>query len=297
VTQARPATLPAALTGGGGRRVVVSAASAAVWLGALFCLGAGVDPGLEQSGGLGVSIRVMLIVAGLALAALPYVVFARPDQRRAERLLQAVLATSEGTPVLPPFAQWATPHAMFRKLRTVAFTTTAVPLAVLVGAAVTFGLFLDEPVAGVVFAALALVPGAFFWATLSLPRRLSRGVRAGFEAGQCVGVRIDSHITLRPSIDPSSLSWFDAVLPDGQHVVLRTPAHSSWRGTPRGVLDDPALVLVLGRGAHQGLLIAPDRPAEAVWLRGPVPMSRVPRFIQEGFAAEFTDEQGPASSD
>lgn len=269
--------------------MVRTSVSAAVWIGALICLEAGVDPGLRQPQGVGISIRLALIAAGMVLAAVPYVAFAWPEQRRAQRLMQAVLATATVTPVLPPFEQWGAPNSMFRKLRTVAFTTTVIPLVVLIGAAVTFGLFLAEPVAGLVFLALAAVPGAFFWATLTLPSRLRRGVRAGFEAGQCVGVRIDSHITLRPSIDPSSLSWFDAVLPDGQHLVLRTPAHSSWRGTPRGVLDDPHLVLVIGRGAHQGLLIAPSRPAEPVWLRGPVPMARVPRSIQCGFAADFND--------
>jgi hypothetical protein len=294
VTQARHPTLPPAVTGSGVRRVVVLATSAAAWLGALLCLASGVDPGLEQPEGYDVSMRVLLIVAGTALAALPYVAFARPEQRRAERMMTAMTATADDRPALPPFAQWATPNAMFRKLRTVAFTITAIPLVVLVGAAVTFGLFLAEPVAGVVFAALALVPLAFFWATVTLPARLRRGVQAGFEAGQYVRIRIDSHITLRPAIAPSSLSWFDAVLPDGQHVVLRTPGHTSWRGTPRGVLDDPDLVLVMGRGAHQGLLIAPSRPAEAVWLRGPVPMARVPRSLQRGFDADFSDE--PAAS-
>ena len=289
MTQARPATLPAALTGSGVRRFVVSTASAALWVGALVCLGAGVDPGLGQSEGINLSIRVLLILSGIALAALPYVAFCWPDQRRAQRMVQAVLATVTDPPALPPFAEWGAPNAMFRKMRTVAFTTTVIPLVVLIGAAVTFA-FLAEPVAGVVLAALALVPAAFLWATLTLPSRLRLGVRAGLEAGQCVGIRIDSHITLRPSIDPSSLSWFDAVLPDGQHLVLRTPAHSSWRGTPRGVLDDPDLVLVIGSGAHQGLLIAPSRPAEVVWLRGPVPMARVPRLIQKGFAADFRDE-------
>jgi hypothetical protein len=282
-------TLPPPLRGGGIRRTVLTALSTALGITALFFLGTGIDPGLGQSDGVAVGARTALIVTGLVLAAVPYLLFVLPTQRRAERMLAAVLATSTGRPTLPPFEQWGSPRGMFSKVRVLSFTATTIPLGVLLGSAVTFGLFLAEPVAGTVFVALALVPGFFFWVTWTLPSRLQRGVRAGLADGQCVA------ITLRPAMDQSTLSWFDAVLPDGQHVVLRTPSHFNTRPIARGVLDDPRLVLVIGRGAHQGLLIAPDRPADAVWLRGPVPMVRVPRYVQRGFAAEFKDA-GPTTT-
>lgn len=297
MTQAAPTTLPALRFGGGLRRAVLSVCSVAVWAASLFFLAAGISPGLGEPDDVQTSFRIAFLVVGAALAGLPVLLLVLPAQRQQRRLMHAVLAGTATAviPPLPPFGQWSSPDRMFSRLRVRAYTASVPVLLVMIGSLITFGFVLDEPVAAVVFGVLGLIPAGFVWVAVTLPARLQQGVQAGLAADQCLPVKIDSHITLRPTPTQSSLSWFDAILPDGQHLVLRTPCHYAGRGAPRGVLEAADLVLVIGRGAHQGLLISASRPQDVIWLRGPVPMFRVPRDIQKAFAADFTDRPRPTT--
>lgn len=286
-TLARTATVPAPRRGGAARRLLVGVAWVVGWAAAAFCLGTGVLPQLD-----GVPTpaadRVVFVVLGLVLAVLPVLLVWLPERRRVRRAVEAILvvAAQEPAPDLPPVQTWAGPERMFRRLQWSSYSYVAIPLLLLVGGAVAFGLLLDEPVAGGVSALLALVPVAFTVATATLPRRLRTGVRAGVEAGQVVRVAVAHRIDQKLVLNEAFQSWFDASLPDGQRLVLRTPLHFTWAADARGVVDSPDLVLVLGKGGRQGLLLVPARPQDAVWLLGPVPQVRVPRPVQRAFAQE-----------
>ncbi|MGZ6804834.1 MAG: hypothetical protein ACXVFU_17480 [Nocardioidaceae bacterium] len=277
---ARPA-LPPVRAGGALRRLVGGTLAVLVWALALFLLLGGLAPSLFDSPAPEVSMRVAVGALGLVLASLP-VLLSLPTRRRVVRAVAAVVVAAGDAPrpALPPFAQWAGPEHVFRRLRVTSATYVAIPLLLLVGSAVAFGMFLDEPVAGGVFAGLALVPGFFGWVTLTLPSRLRRGVQAGLEAGQVVPVAVAGRVDRTLVVNASYASFFALRLPEGQRLTVRTPLHFGWDGEAPGVLDDPDLVLVLGRGGHQGLLLAPSRPQDAVWLLGPVPLVRVPRWVQ-----------------
>lgn len=282
-------TLPRLRAGGSLRRFVLGALSVLTWAAALFFLAGALSPGLGEPNETDAVVRAAFVGLFLVLTALP-VLLSLPTRRQVRRWVDAVLAAAEGAPrpVLPPFEQWAGPERVFRRLRVVSGTWVAIPLLLLVGSAVAFGLFLGEPVAGVVFAGLALVPGFFGWVTLTLPARLRRGVQDGLELGQVVPVTRAGQVDWKLVLNDSFLTWFALTLPDGQQLVVRTPLHFSWDAEARGVLDTPDLVLVIGRGGHQGLLLAPSRPQDAVWLLGPVPLVRVPRGIQRALASATT---------
>lgn len=279
-------TVPAPRSGGGLRRFVLVVVSLVVWAAGLSCFGAGLSPSPDVPSDWTVSAALFGLSA--VLLALPIVTIMLPARRLVRRHLTAVLqvAADHPAPQLPPFETWARPSRMFRRLMVSSYSYTALPLLLLIGSAIAFGLFLDEPGAGIVFAVLALIPLFFTVVTITLPSRVSRGVRAGLDAGQVVPIRIDSRINQTMSLGGAYMSWFDGVLPDGQHVVLRTPMHFTWSADARGVVDSPDLVMVMGRAGHQGLLLVPSRPEDAVWLLGPVPLVRVPRSVQKGFAAD-----------
>ena len=285
-------TVSPPLHGGAVRRLVLVVVTLASWTASLVFLGAVFSSSSDEPTGW--SLRAALLGLTGFFLALPFVVIVLPARRRVLRQLSAVLqvAAAHPAPELPPFTTWAGPSRMFRRLMVSSYSYTAIPLLLLVGSAVAFGLFLGEPGAGGVFALLALIPLFFTVATVLLPRRLSAGVQAGWEAGQVVPVRIDSRIDQKLVVSDASMSWFDGVLPDGQHVLLRTPMHFSWAADARGVVDAPDLVLVMGRGGHQGLLLLPSRPEDAVWLLGPVPLVRAPRSVQRAFAARAAAPPG-----
>jgi hypothetical protein len=268
------------------RRFVLLGVSVLTWAAALFCFGTGTSPGLGEPTETQTSIRVAFVVLGALLVVLPVLVLALPADRRVRRLLAAVLvvAGAHPRPELPPFESWSGPERMFRRLQWSCYSYIAIPLLLLIGSAVAFGFFLSEPVAGLVFAGLALIPLLFAVATLTIPRRLRSGVRAGLEAGQVVALKVNSRIDRKMVLNDASMSWFDCILPDGQHVTVRTPLHFAWAADARGVVDAPDLVLVMGKSGHQGLLLVPGRPEDAVWLLGPVPLVRVPRSVQRAFA-------------
>lgn len=278
-------TVPAPRSGGGPRRFVLVIASLVVWAAGLVCFGAGLSPSPDQPSDWTVSAALFGLSA--LLLALPIVAIMLPARRLVRRHVSVVLrvAADHPAPQLPPFESWAGPARMFRRLMVSSYSYTALPLLLLVGSAIAFGLFLGEPGAGVVFAVLALIPLFFTVVTMTLPGRLSDGVRAGLEAGQVVAVRVDSRLDQKMVVGGAFMSWFDAILPDGQHVTLRTPTHFTWAADERGVVDSPELVMVMGRAGHQGLLLLPSRPEDAVWLLGPVPLVRVPRSVQKAFAA------------
>jgi hypothetical protein len=277
-------TVPAPRQGGSVRRAVVLALTVTTWVAAGFVLGAGVAPGSDYPAGAGA--RTALVGLGLLLVAAPVALFYLPTRRSVRRQLAAVLEVTADHPVpaLPPFETWGGPQRMFKRLMVSSLSYLAIPLLLLSGWAVACAFFLQEGAAAVAFAALALIPLFFLVVTLRLPHRLARGVQGGLAAGQVVPVRVDSRVDQKMVMTDAFQSWFDAVLPDGQHVLLRTPMHFSWAGDARGVLEQPDLVLVMGAGGHQGLLLAPARPADAVWLLGPVPLVRAPRGIERSFA-------------
>ena len=278
-------TVPAARPGGAVRRFALVGTSVVAWVAALFCFGTVGSPGVGEPKETGWR-AVALLLAGVALVALPLLLITLPALRRVRRLFDVVLAVAAGypRPELPPFETWAGPERMFRRLQWSAYSYVAIPLLLLVGFSVA-GFVLAEPVAGVVFLVLSLIPLLFAVVAVTLPRLLRAGVRAGLEAGQVVALRVAGRVDKKRLLNDACLSWFDGVLPDGQHVTVRTPLHYAWAGDARGVVDAPDLVLVLGRGGYQGLLLSPGRPEDAVWLLGPVPLVRVPRSVQKAFAA------------
>jgi hypothetical protein len=266
---------------------VLLGASVLTWTASLFCFGTATSPGLGEPTETQTSVRAALLVLGVFLVLLPLLVLALPADRRVRRLVGVVLAVAADRPrpELPPFETWNGPDRMFRRLQWSCYSYVAIPLLMLFGSAVAFGFVLGEPVAGLVFAGLGLIPLFFAVATFTLPRRLRDGVRAGLEAGQVVALRIESRLDRKMIFNDAFMSWFDGVLPDGQHITVRTPLHFAWAADARGVIDAPDLVLVIGKGGHQGLLLAAGRPEDAVWLLGPVPLVRVPRSVQRAFAA------------
>ena len=297
MTQVVTTTLPPVRSGGGLRRLVVAVASLAVWSLALLFLGSTVSPDFTQPTNNAWTVRVPLGLVGLLLVAMPGLVVALPTQRRMRRMVAAVLGTSQGAPapVLPAVVTWAGPEKMFRRMRWTSYTWVSLPLLLLEGSAVAFGLFLGEPGAGLAFGALGLIPLFFLVVTFTLPRRVKAGVEAGLAAGQVVPVRIDSRIDQKLVLNDAFQSWFDAVLPDGQRVVLRTPRHFTWCSDARGVVESPDLVMVIGKDGHHGVVLVPGRPDDAVWLLGPVPQVRVPSSVQRAFAGDLVRRPGTAS--
>ncbi len=289
MTQAVTTALPPVRSGGGLRLVALTVASLTVWSLSLLLLGTSVSPDFAQSGGDAWDVRVASGLLGLLLAALPALVVAVPAHRRARRMVAAVLAGTAGAPrpTLPPFATWGGPEKMFRRLRWTAYTWVSLPLVLLEGAAVTFGLFLGEPGAGLAFAILGLIPLFFLVATLRLPHRLRTCVGEGLADGQVLALRVDSRVDQKLVLNNAFQSWFDAVLPDGQRLVLRTPRHFTWCSDARGVVESPDLVMVIGKDGHQGVLLVPGRPEDAVWLLGPVPQVRVPASVRRAFAEDL----------
>jgi hypothetical protein len=286
VTQAT--NLPAVRRGGSLRRFWVLLVSVATWFGALLLLGTGISPGLGEPTETEWGLRVLLVAAGLAVATLPVLVFALPARRRARSFVAAVTAGRPEVPALPAFETWAGPQPMFQRLQLTSYTVLAPPLLLLAGSAV-YGFVLAEPVAGVVFTVLALIPWGFAVVTWRLPRRVRANVAAGLALGQVVPVRVERRIDQRKTVGDSFHSWFDAVLPDGQHLTLRTPVHHVWAADARGVVDAADLVLVMGEDGHQGLLLSPCRPQDPVWLLGPVPLTRVPRRVHQDFTGELPE--------
>lgn len=285
VTKVVGTELPALATGGGLRRLVLSLVTVATWSFAGVLLGAGIAPGGDEP--LSASARVALVVAGLVVLALPVLLLYLPARRRSRRMVDAVLdaAAAHPPPELPAFDTWAGPERMFRRLFVSSLSYLAIPLLLLVGWSVACAVFLDEGGAALVFAAMSLIPLLFLVVTVRMAHRMRSGVSAGLVAGQLVRVSVDSRIDQKMVINDAFQSWFDARLPDGQHVVVRTPLHFTWAAEARGVLDDPDLVLVIGRGGHQGVLLAPSRPEDAVWLLGPVPVVRAGRGVQRALSS------------
>lgn len=277
--------LQAPRPGGGLRRALLTTASVVVWSVALLMLGAGIAPDSPPDSNVPseASIRLALIALGALVGAAPVVLLHLPARRRVRRQVTAALAAVVDRPELPPVESWAPPGRMFRRLTVSALTYVSIPLLLLIGWSVACALFLREGEAAVAFALASLIPASFLVVTLGMSHRQLAGIRKGVDDGQVVSVRVDSRIDLKTAVSDAVQSWFEAVLADGRWVLLRTPVHYSWAGDARGVLEDPDLVLVIGRGGHQGVLLAPSRPQDAVWLLGPAPVVRAPRSVLRAF--------------
>jgi hypothetical protein len=280
----RSTTLPAVRPGGSLRRALLTTASVVVWGTAVLLLSAGFVPELDGDESE-LSIRITFLVLGVAVAALPVLALWLPHRRLVTRLVAAVLAVEAPRPEVPPLSAWAGPQRMFQRLRWTSSTIVLVPLLTLVVAAVAYGMFLDEDAAAIVSLVFSAVPLGFLVVTGSTSRRIVAGTQAGLDAGQVVPVTVRRRIDQPKALTPAYQSWFEAHLPDGQQVLLRTPVRFTSAADARGVLDAPDLVLVIGRGGHQGALLVPGRPQDAIWLLGPVPQVRAPRDVLEAFAA------------
>lgn len=275
-------TLPAVRRGGPVRRFLLTVVSVALWGVAVLLLSAGFVPELDGDES-DLSIRITFLVLGVLVAGLPVLLVWLPHRRLVSRLVDAVLAGEHTRPVVPPVRQWGGPQRMFQRLRWTSYTFVLVPLLTLLVAAVSYGLFLDEDAAAIVSLVFCLVPLAFLVVTATTTGRIVAGVQAGVDAGQVVPVTVTRRVDQPMVLNSAYQSWFEARLPDGQHVLLRTPVHFTWSAEARGVIDAPDLVLVIGRGGHQGALLVPSRPEDAVWLLGPVPQARVPRGVLRAF--------------
>lgn len=279
----RTTTLPAVRHGGTLRRCLLGAGSLAVWATSVLLLSAGFVPELDGDES-DLNVRITFLVLGVLVATLPVLVVWLPHRRLVGRLIDAVLSVDTARPHVPPVRGWAGPQRMFQRLRWTSYTFVLIPLLTLVVSAVSYGVFLDEDAAAIVSLVFCAVPLAFLVITATLPGRLVAGVQAGLDAGQVVPVRVRRRIDQQMVLNSAYQSWFEAELASGGQVLLRTPVHFTWSAETRGVIDSPDLVLVIGRGGHQGALLVPSRPQDAVWLLGPVPQVRAPRDVLEAFA-------------
>jgi hypothetical protein len=277
--------LPALRHGGTVRRFLLTTLCVLVWAVSVLLLAAGFVPELDGDESE-LSIRITFLVLGVLVAALPLLLVWLPQRRLVLRSVEAALAIDTARPSVPPVSEWASPRRMFQRLRWTSYTLVLIPLLTLLVSAVAYGLVLDEDAAAIVSLVFSLVPLAFLVITATLPGRLVSGVQAGLDAGQVLPVRVPHRLDQRLALNAAYQSWFEAFLPDGQRLLLRTPVHFTWAADARGVVDSPDLVLVIGRGGHQGALLVPSRPEDAVWLLGPVPQVRVPRSVVRAFEAE-----------
>jgi hypothetical protein len=284
---ARASTLPALRHGGTARRLALRVGCLVVWGTSIVLLSAGFVPELDGDESQ-LSIRILFLVLGFLVAALPLLLVWLPQRRQVLQAVDAVLAIETPRPAVPPVREWTGPQRMFQRLRWTSYTLVLIPLLTLVVSAACYGLFLDEDAAAIVSLVFSLVPLAFLVLTALLPRRLVSGVQAGLDAGQVVPVRVPRRIDQPRFLSSAYQSWFETWLADGQQLVLRTPVHFGWASEPRGIIESPDLVLVIGRGGHQGALLVPSQPQSAVWLLGPVPQVRVPRDVLRAFEEPAT---------
>ncbi|MCU1595509.1 MAG: hypothetical protein JWO12_2901 [Frankiales bacterium] len=280
------ARLPAVRRGGPLRRFLVLATSVGIWFIALVFLGSGISPGLGEPTEREWGLRILLLAAGLAVSAVPLLVFLLPAQARARHQVEALLAGHRASLTLPAYDAWGGPEHIFQLLQLTSYTVLAPPLLLLLGSAATFGAFLGEPVGAAVFVGLAAIPFFFLVATWRLPQRLRSSVGEGLASGQVVPVKVVSRLDQKTLLSSAFMTWFDAELSDGQHLVLRTPVHHPWATDARGVVEADDLVLVIGKDGHQGLLLSPSRPEDAVWLLGPVPLTRAPSRVLRDLARD-----------
>lgn len=281
----RTAALPDLRHGGTLRRIVVSAGSVLVWAVAAIMLATGLVPEIDGTE-TELSIRATYLVLGVLVAAAPLVAVYLPQRRLVGRFVAAVLAVPVERPEVPPVTAWQGPQRMFQRLRWTAYSAVSVPLLCLLISLVLYGIVLDDTAGFLVSLIFLAPPVAGLAVTATTTRRQLASVAAGLAAGQVVPVTVARRIDQKLVINEAFRSWFEARLPDGQQLLLRTPLHFTWATEARGVVDAPDLVLVLGRGGHQGALLVPSRPEDAVWLLGPVPQVRVPRSIIRAFATD-----------
>jgi hypothetical protein len=280
LTQLAPrAVLPDLRQGGTVRRLAIVLGCVVVWATAVLLLAAGFVPELDGDEGE-LSVRVTFLVLGVAVALLPVVLLWLPQRRLALQWVAALPAAA--VPRVPAVADWVSPARMFQRLRWTSYTVLLIPLLSLLTAAAAYGMYLDEDAAAAVSLVFCIVPLVFLVVTATTTQRIRSGVQAGLDAGQAFPVRVTQR--LDRTFSASVQSWFETQLPDGQRCFLRTPVRFAWAADARGVIDSPDLVLVVGRGGHQGALVVPSRPQDAVWLLGPVPAVRVPRGVLRAFA-------------
>jgi hypothetical protein len=266
------------------RRLLLTGGAAVVWVVAVVLMVAGFLPELE---GAEVDLDVQLgqVLLGLAVAALPVLLLWVPERRRVRVALDALLEFATDAAGVPPVEQWCSPAVVFERMRWRAAIAVAIPTIALTLAAASYATVLDEAAAAIICAVFALVPLAFLAVVVRLPQRLTSGLRAGLALGQVVPLRIERRVDQRLRLSSATQSWFEAVLPDGQTLLLRTPIRRPCEEDARGVVTSPDLLLVIGRGAHQGVLLVPSRPEAAVWLLGPVPLVRAPVTVLKDLAS------------
>lgn len=274
--------VPAPAFGGALRRAVLLTGTALCWGTAWVLLDAALPPDEGEQWPL--RLALCLLAALLVLA--PVALFAVPAARRVQRCADALLAVADAHPApeLPPYRLWAGPEPMFRRMVLTGGSCAALPLLLLLGGALAFGLFLGEPTAAVTFALLAVLPALALVLVIQFPRWSAGQLEDGLAAGQQLPVRVGRRIDEGRLIGQSIRTWFDAELPDGQRVVLRTPLRFGWAGDVRRLVGAPDLVLAVAGRGWGGVLLSPSDPAAAVWLLGPVPLARVPRWVTHSFA-------------
>jgi len=281
----RTDALPDLRHGGSARRITLSLGSAVVWAVAAIMLATGLVPEIDGTE-TELSIRATYLALGLLVASVPLVCVYLPQRRLVHRFVAAALAVPADRPAVPAVTAWQGPQRMFQRLRWTAYSAVSVPLLCLLISLVLYGIVLDDTAGFLVSLIFLVPPVGGLLATATTTRRQLASVSAGLAAGQVVPVTVDKRIDQKLVINDAFRSWFEARLPDGQRLLLRTPMHFTWATEARGVVDAPDLVLVIGRSGHQGALVAPSRPEDAIWLLGPVPQVRVPRSILKAFATD-----------
>lgn len=281
---ASTSVVPAVRHGGSVRRFVLAAVTVLVWAAAALLLASGLVPEIDGTE-TELSIRATYVVLGLLVAGVPVLAFFVPHRRLVKRAVSALLAVERVPPEVPPVDAWQGPQRMFQRLRWGAYSAVAVPLVCLAISAVVYGAVLDDEAGLLVSIVFCAPPLLGLAVTATTTHRQLASVEAGLARGQVVPVRVARRVDQKQLVNEAYQSWFEAQLPDGQVVLLRTPFHFTWAADARGVVEATDLVLVVGRGGHQGALLVPSRPEDAVWLIGPVPQVRAPRGILKAFAS------------
>jgi hypothetical protein len=168
---------------------------------------------------------------------------------------------------------------MLRRLVLSGYSFAAPPFLLCVAAALVFGIVLGEAAGGLTFALLALVPALVALGVSKIPRVFASDTDAGLSAGQVLSVRVRSRVDEKRRFGESYRSWLLLAGPGGQRILVRTPMHFAWAPDVRQAMHATSLDLVIGRRGLSGLLLIDGQPEHAIWLLGPVPLVRAPRWV------------------
>ena len=262
--------------GGVLRRCVLLTVTALSWVLALMVLDAVISPAVDAPTDVAHGVSLGLLAATLVAA--PVLALALPALRSARSARRALLESSVRDQVRA-LETLPAPGVMLRRLVLSGYSFAALPLLLCIAAALVFGIALGEPAAGLTFALLALVPALVALGASLIPRLFAGDTRAGLKEGQVLSVRVRSRVDEKRRFGESYRSWLHLAGPGGQRILVRTPMHFAWAPDVRQAMHASTLDLVIGQRGLSGLLLIDGQPEHAIWLLGPVPLVRAPRWV------------------